>query len=172
MFVKLEASEMKLSSDLFVGVCRFIPNYGVVESILVSFVVEAPLQARPVYIDDVHLGPDPPGDRAEQCPVYIGSYPVRRHAERNFLQASPLVEAPSSLITIATQLTIDRLSNLQRLVWNDGGNFFFFFFFSCSCSFPFLTCLWWSPPCSCSFLVSLWLVFASSQFVALPEFAG
>ena len=120
MFVKIPAADMHLDSESFVSVCQVIPNYGAVESLLLSFILEPPTPGDPVYIDDVFLGAvDTQGDM-ESCPVYSRSYPVRRHIEMDFIRPSlkPPVEAGDGTpaITISTQLTLDRLSNLRMLV--------------------------------------------------------
>ncbi|XP_065197024.1 uncharacterized protein LOC135828505 isoform X1 [Sycon ciliatum] len=123
MFVKTPLVDLG-DGESFTRVCRTIPDYGRIESILVSLSAEPLRPGQEIYFDDVALdfGDEARlvGDDHQPCPAYKQSFPVRRRVEPGFIVPVPVVvpvraAAAGARITIATQLTVDRLDNLERM---------------------------------------------------------
>ena len=96
-------------SNDFDNTCAFIPSYGRIRVIMVHLVVEGQLDSA-VYVDDVEVRLT---DRYDpSCPLYVEQLPIARHVRDRLL--SPIRRHRHDSVTLATQLTSDRLSLLAR----------------------------------------------------------
>ena len=102
------------SGDLHAGedfgrACAFIPSYGRIRVIMLHLVVEGQLDSA-IYVDDVDVHVT---DRYDpSCLLYTEQLPAARHVTGNFL--SPLRQPNYNSVTLATQLTSDRLPLLAK----------------------------------------------------------
>ena len=93
----------------FGNTCAFIPSYGRIRVIMVHLVVEGQLDSA-VYVDDVDMQLTDHYDPS--CPLYVEQLPTARHVRDRFL--SPMHRPHYEAVTLATQLTSDRLPLLAK----------------------------------------------------------
>lgn len=108
----------------FVRTCVIVPDYGQVRALMTSFVVgdkiRKSLPGNRLHIDDVSVGFIGTNAQVEEalaagCQPYVDSFPRSRHVVADFLSpvgSSDDGETPP--VTLATQLTADRLPALER----------------------------------------------------------
>ena len=93
----------------FTEACAFIPSYGKIRALMLHLVVLEETMSN-IFVDSVRVLLD---QSVGKCALYTGSYPQTRQNVINFLSAREL-EAREG-ITLATQLTLDRLQELEAI---------------------------------------------------------
>lgn len=121
--------------------CVIVPNYGAVRSAMLHLVVETNQTSGSdvIHVDDVTVSHVTAADEEQHfrhCVPYVDSLPRNRHVIADFLSPGVVLEpevekqpafscgavatsSSADVITLATQLTVDRLSTLDRVtsVW-------------------------------------------------------
>ena len=100
----------------FVRTCHVIPAYGEIRALGIHMTLEDE-STEPVYIDDITIDVVETVDD-DSCPLYTETFPKRRNVMAHFL--APTVPFTNRSITLATQMTFDRFTNLAATakVWN------------------------------------------------------
>lgn len=94
--------------DDFTEVCGYIPAHGQIRALMLHLIVDREARST-LHVDSVRLLPNQPPGKA--CLPYVTSFPPTHHTLVNFLTPEDQLEGPG--ITLATQLTIDRWSQLE-----------------------------------------------------------
>ncbi|EDV19312.1 uncharacterized protein TRIADDRAFT_62267 [Trichoplax adhaerens] len=114
-----------VTKDTFQPFCLHIPLYKSVRHIMISIMYQLhnPQCQENLYIDDISLNiikRSNDSQKMDYCHFEQSSFPVRRHTWKRFQISEFTLHKKTSgkdpFITIATQMTIDRLPTLERLV--------------------------------------------------------
>lgn len=105
----------------FEFMCRTVPVYEVVDGLMVTLVIENDCGGTLLYIDDVSVEFTAGTEEydLEECLLDTENLPAERLHVPFFLTSKYTRSHRNNkdvAVTIATQLTLDRLSNLNRLV--------------------------------------------------------
>jgi hypothetical protein len=109
----------KKASTKFTSSCIIVPMYQMVDGLMVSVVAEGDSAFTFLYVDNVSVAFAESVDETdrERCSLEIQSFPRAHLPIPYFLTSKHTRSANQSMaVTVATQLTLDRLPNLQRLV--------------------------------------------------------
>lgn len=112
-FLFLEVNPVSEDPNVFVKTCTFIPNYGHIRSFMLHLLIDVPLDEA-IYVDDVSLRLVTLFDTTSECQLYTSSFPVERQVLSRFLSPSRTKDTAGHRITLATQLTKDRLDIVEQ----------------------------------------------------------
>ena len=116
-YLHVEISPEKPSSPGgFVKHCITVPGYGQISALMAHLLVDDK-HAEDIYIDDANIDFVNVTSLSAICPIYLKSFPPSRNVINNYFK--PTGTFHSSSVTLATQLTFDRLDNLEEIasVW-------------------------------------------------------
>lgn len=109
----------KKTSTTFSTQCVTVPLYRAVDGLMVSVVSEGESAYTSLYVDDVTVKFTESTEQTDldSCPLETWTFPVTRLQLPDYLTSRYSRSDGSPMaVTIATQLTVDRLPNLKRLV--------------------------------------------------------